>query len=380
MAGIEIFTGFWALVVGSIAGVYARGADPANGAIVSEQFGTTADGRSVDIFTLTNSSGTEARIATFGGALVSLRVPDRNGELGDVVLGFDNLADYEKHRMFLGALIGRCANRIAKGRFSLNGKEYSLAVNNGENHLHGGIAGFDRVVWLAEPSTNGDAAVLDLTYVSPDGEEGYPGNVTVNVSYSLNDANELKIEYRARTDADTIVNLTNHSYFNLASDGDILGHHLRLNAARFTPADPTQIPTGEIRDVEDTPFDFTELVEIGSRINNDDEQLVIGGGYDHNWVLNKSDVELSTAAEVFEPVSGRVMEVLTTEPGLQFYSGNFLNGSVTGKDGRCYTHRAAFCLEAQHFPDSPNHPSFPSVVLRAGEEYKQTTIYRFSAK
>lgn len=342
-------------------------------------FGKTIDGREVQLFELSNANGVRAEIITYGGAIVSLKVPDRGGRFADVVLGFDSLSGYEQHRIFLGALIGRCANRIAKGRFSLTGKQYQLAANNGENHLHGGWQGFDRVVWSP---TDAAGSRLELSYLSPDGEELYPGNLEANVVYSLNDDDELQIDYSAVTDAETIVNLTNHSYFNLvgAGNGDILGHELMINADGFTPTDAGSIPTGEVRRVEGTPFDFRSPGTIGSRIDEDDEQIQFGRGYDHNWVLNKKGKELSAAAAVYEPKSGRSMDVVTTEPGLQFYSGNFLDGSVVGKDGKPYHHRSAFCLEAQHFPDSPNQPNFPSVVLRAGEEYRQTTIYRFSAR
>jgi aldose 1-epimerase len=344
-----------------------------------KDFGKTADGAKVDIYTLTNTSGAEARILTYGGTVVSLKVPDKNGTLGDVVLGYDSIADYEKHTAYFGALIGRYANRIANARFTLNGKEYKLASNNGPNHLHGGPKGYNRVVWSARSSTDANGANLDLTYLSRDGEEAYPGNLKINVVYTLTEKNELKIVYSATTDKDTIVNLTQHSYFNLAGagNGTVLDHELTVNADRFTPTDDTAIPTGELRPVKGTPFDFTRPVKIGARIEQADEQLKFGRGYDHNWVLNKKDKALSLAATVYESTSGRVMEVLTTEPGVQLYTGNYLDAAIKGKDGRDYPFRSGFCLETQHFPDSPNRPAFPSTVLKPGQKYSQTTIYKF---
>ena len=349
--------------------------------ITKQPFGT-ADGKPVEIYTLTNSKGMEARIITYGGTVVSLRVPDRNGKLGDVVLGYDSLADYQRATNYIGTLIGRYGNRIARGRFSVDGNEYVLATNNGLNHLHGGVKGFNKVVWTARPLVSKDGPDLELTYLSRDGEEGYPGNLSVKVVYSLNDDNELKIDYSAKTDKPTLVNLTQHSYFNLAGagKGDILAHELSINADRFTPTDSGSIPTGELRAVKGTPFDFNRPTAIGSRIEKDDEQLRIGKGYDHNFVLNKNKDELSLAATVYEPGTGRVMEVFTTEPGIQFYSGNFLDGAIAGKNGAIYPKRSGFCLEAQHFPDSPNEPSFPSTILRPGQTYSQTTIYRFSVR
>src|SRR3989441_5419349 len=348
--------------------------------VKKESFGKTSDGQGVDIYTLTNSHGVEARIINYGGIVTSLKVPDRNGKLDDVVLGFDNLDDYLKGRTYLGAIIGRYGNRIAKGRFTLNGVEYKLAVNNGENHLHGGLKGFDKVVWQARVLKMPNGAALELTYLSRDGEEGYPGNLSVKVIYTLTNANELKIDYSATTDKDTIINLTHHSYFNLAGqgNGDILNHRLYINASRFTPIDAESIPTGGIRSLSGTPFDFTRMKAIGERINADNEQLKFGSGYDHNFVLNGKMGVLRIAAKVYEPTTGRVMEVLTTEPGIQFYSGNFLDGTLTGKRGKVYQRRSAFCLETQHYPDSPNKPNFPSAVLRKGARYHTTTIYRFS--
>ena len=329
--------------------------------------------------TLTNRRGAEVKITNYGGIITSLKVPDRKGNRDDIVLGFDNLDAYLKGSPYFGAIIGRYANRIAKGRFTLNGHQYTLAVNNGENHLHGGIKGFDKVVWTARPLKVPNGAALRLTYLSKDAEEGYPGNLSVRVIYTLTNANELKIEYWATTDKDTVINLTSHSYFNLAGQGigDILNHQLLINARRFTPTDAGSIPTGELKGVKGTPFDFTSAFRIGERINDDDQQLKFGKGYDHNFVLNGRMGTLRQAAVVYEPASGRLMEIWTTEPGIQFYSGNFLDGTLTGKDGKVYQPRYGFCLETQHFPDSPNHPSFPTTVLRKGRPYHTITIHRF---
>jgi aldose 1-epimerase len=346
--------------------------------ILVTPFGKTPDGEDVQLYTLMNSSGVKARIMTYGGILVSLDVPDKDGNLGDVVLGYDNLADYVENNPYFGALVGRYGNRIGKGKFTLDGKEYTLAVNNGENHLHGGLKGFDKVVWKGSPVKGGDYVGVKLTYLSKDGEEGYPGNLNCTVVYTLNENNEFKIDYSATTDKATVVNLTHHSYFNLTEcKRDILDHQMMLNADKFTPVDEGLIPTGELRNVSGTVMDFTKATAIGARIDSDYEQIKFGGGYDHNWVLNKSGEGMTLAARVSEPTTGRVMEVLTTEPGIQFYSGNFLDGTITGKDGIVYKYRYGFCLETQHFPDSPNKPEFPSVVLRPGEKYSHTTIYRF---
>ncbi len=332
------------------------------------------------VFSLTNSQGMKADITNYGGKVMTLWVPDRAGNLGDVVLGYDSASQYPTGNLYFGALIGRYGNRIAKGKFSIDGQSYQLATNNGENALHGGPGGFHNVYWQAKPGEDGKS--VTLTYLSKDGEEGYPGNLQAKVVYALTDSNELVIEYEATTDKPTVVNLTHHSFFNLAGAGvgDILGHELTIYADKFNPVDAGLIPTGELRDVTGTPFDFREAHAIGERINNEEEQLKLGGGYDHNFVLNRSGDGLSLAARVYEPTSGRVMEVWTTEPGLQFYSGNFLNGNDVGKGGVPYAWRSAFCLEAQHFPDSPNQPTFPNVVLRPGEVYKQRTVYKFSAK
>ena len=348
--------------------------------VEKQPFGKTADGTPVDLYTLTNSKGVRVAITNYGGIVVSLFTPDRNGNLGDIVLGFERLEDYLKGHPYFGAIIGRYGNRIAKGRFTLDGVEYKLAQNNGENHLHGGLVGFDKKVWKARDFVDAEGQHLELRYTSPDGEEGYPGNLDVTVTYSLNEQNQLRIDYVATTDKPTVVNLTNHSYFNLAGEGDILGHLLRLNADYFTPVDAGLIPTGELRPVKGTPFDFTEPTPIGARIEQDDEQLRYGRGYDHNFVLRGGGGSLAEAAEVYEPKTGRVLRVLTTEPGMQFYTGNFLDGTLRGKYGRVYHRRTGFCLETQHFPDSPNKPHFPTTVLRPGQTYRSTTIYEFSAR
>ena len=348
--------------------------------IVKELFGNTPDGTHVDLYTLTNDNEVITTITNYGGIVVSIIVPDREGEMGDVVLGYDTLTKYIENNPYFGCIIGRYGNRIAKGKFTLNGVDYVLAKNMGENHLHGGIKGFDKVVWGAEGFECDEGAGLKLMYLSMDGEEGYPGNLSVKVVYTLTNNNELRIDYSATTDRTTVINLTNHSYFNLAGAGDILGHEIMLIADSFTPTDESQILTGELRSVKGTPMDFTEPIAIGARIDDDDEQLIFGKGYDHNWVINESDESPALAARVFEPTTGRVMEVYTTEPGIQFYTGNFLDGTITGKGERVYNRRDAFCLETQHFPDSVNKPEFPSTVLNPGEEYTSTTIYRFSTK
>jgi aldose 1-epimerase len=348
--------------------------------VTKQLFGRTADGKNVDIYTLRNDKGVEARIMTYGGIVVSLRVPDNKGQMGDVVLGFDELSSYLTKNPFFGCITGRYGNRIAKGRFTLNGVEYKLAINNGENHLHGGIKGFDKQLWKAKPLTTTLGPALELSYISKDGEEGYPGRLSVKVTYTLTNDNGLRIDYVATTDKDTVVNLTNHSYFNLAGSDDILNHQLLVNADRITPVDSTLIPTGELRSVKGTPFDFTTMTAIGARIGADDEQIRFGKGYDHNFVFSSHDKTLRQQATVYEPTTGRVMEVFTTEPGVQFYTGNFLDGTLTGKGGRVYQRRSGFCLETQHFPDSPNQPNFPTTTLKKGETYRTTTLYRFSAK
>ena len=346
----------------------------------TEYFGTTPDGQDVHIFTLTNAQRVEARLTNYGGIVVSLKVPDRDGVLGDVVLGYDTLDDYIKDNPYFGTITGRYANRITNGRFTLNGKTYQLATNLPPNHLHGGEKGFDKVVWGAEPFANERGVGVVLTYVSVDGEEGYPGTLNAKVTYTLTDDNALRIDYEATTDKPTIVNLTNHSYFNLKDGGksSILDHALTLNADHFTPTDKTQIPTGEIRNVDGTPLDFRQATPIGARIDQEDEQLKFGFGYDHNFVLSQSKEGLWLAARVQEPTTGRIMQVLTSEPAVQFYSGNFLDGSITGKGDVAYQRRAGFCLETQHYPDSPNHDNFPSTVLNPGETYRTTTVHKFS--
>ena len=338
-------------------------------------WGKTREGAGVQIYTLTNKNGVEAKITNYGGIVVSLKAPDRKGAMGDVVLGFDSLDGYlNSPSPYFGALIGRYGNRIGHAKFTLNGVEYKLAANNGENSLHGGKRGFNMAVWTARELPDGG---IELTYLSKDGEEGYPGNLKVTVAYHLTDANELRIDYAATTDKDTVLNLTNHAYFNLkgAGEGDILGHLSMLNADRFTPVDAGLIPTGELRPVNGTPFDFRKPTAIGARIGQSDEQLKLGKGYDHNWALNGSGMRL--AARVEEPSTGRVMEVRTDQPGVQFYTGNFLDGSIKGKGGKVYGFRSGFCLETQHFPDSPNKPKFPTTVLKPGETFRSTTVYRF---
>jgi aldose 1-epimerase len=350
--------------------------------IEEERFGTMQDDTPVKIYTLTNAKGCEARITNYGGIVVSLKVPDRKGKLGDVVLGYDKLEDYVKNNPYFGALVGRYGNRIGKGRFKIGSREYKLALNSGENHIHGGVKGFDKVVWKARPVKTRQGPALVLRYLSRDGEEGYPGNLDVKAVYTLTDDNALKLVLTANTDRDTIVNLTHHSYFNLAGagNGDILDHEVMIAADRFTPVDGSLIPTGELKPVQGTPLDFTSPVRIGARIGRDNEQLKFGQGYDHNWVLNSRAGTLALAARVYEAGSGRIMEVHTTEPGLQFYTGNFLDGSNIGKGGKAYKYRYAFCMEPQHFPDSPNKKNFPEVLLRPGQTYGSTIIYKFSVK
>lgn len=353
-------------------------------------FGQLPDGRQVEVYRFTNANGIEMRVMNYGGIILSLKTPDAQGEFDDIVLGFDSLEDYlsEEYRQanpYFGALIGRYGNRIAGGQFSLDGEVHSLATNDGDNHLHGGQQGFDRVLWQAEPFENDEGAGLILRYTSEDGEEGYPGRLEAEVTYTLTDADELVVDYRATTDKPTPVNLTQHSYFNLEGEGSgsILDHRLTINADDFTPVDETLIPTGEIRPVQGTPFDFTQPTPIGERIEQDNEQLMFGKGYDHNFVLTEQAVSPSEpvlAARVWEPESGRLLEIATTEPAIQFYSGNFLAGDLTGKRGQAYEHRSGFALETQHYPDSPNQADFPSTILEPGETYRSRTIYRFSAQ
>lgn len=341
------------------------------------------EGQPVDLYTLTNANGLVMTVTNYGGIVVSLTVPDKAGNLGDIVLGFSAVADYVKNSPYYGCIVGRYGNRIGKAKFSLDGQEYALAANNGENSLHGGVKGFDKVIWAAKEVKTDNAVGVELKYLSKDMEEGFPGNLDATVTYWLTNDNEFKIEYAATTDKPTVVNLTHHSYFNLAGEGsgDILGHELTINADTYTPVDQGLIPTGKLEPVEGTPMDFRTATAVGARIDADFEQLKFGKGYDHNWVLNrKSAGDMELAATVFEPKSGRVMEVLTTEPGLQFYAGNFLDDSRTGKSGKVNGFRTGLCLETQHYPDSPNKPDFPTVVLKPGETYKTSTIYKFSTK
>jgi aldose 1-epimerase len=342
----------------------------------SARFGVMPTNEEAQLFSLTNKLGVEVRITNYGGIVVAINVPDRNGKIGDVVLGHDSLDGYLNRSRYFGALCGRYANRIARGRFHLHGVEYKLATNNGANHLHGGVRGFDKVLWSAGARDD----VLQLKYLSRDGEEGYPGNVTVTVTYSLSDENELRIEYSATTDKDTIINLTNHSYFNLGATHTVLDHIVTIHAGEFTPIDETLIPTGELRSVAGTPMDFNAANAIGARIDADDEQLRNAGGYDHNFVLHQGAEELRPVAEVYAPDTGRVLTVSTTQPGMQFYSGNFLNGTIVGKYTRPYIKHSGFCVETQHFPDSPNHPNFPSTVLRPDQQYHHVTVFRFSLR
>jgi aldose 1-epimerase len=349
-------------------------------------FGKTTDGQSVDLITLRTPAGrppVEVRVITYGGIILSLQTPDRTGALGDIVLGFDALSDYleEKKSPYFGCLIGRYCNRIALGRFAIDGQKYQLATNDGPNHLHGGVRGWDKVVWKAEPFQGADGVGVKLSHVSADGDEGYPGTVRATVTYTLSDAGELAVDYHATTDKATVINLTQHSYFNLggASAADILSHQLTIPADRYTPINATLIPTGELAPVANTPFDFRNATAIGARINDAHPQIGHGLGYDHNWVLNRQGSGLERAAFVTEPTSGRSLTITTTEPGLQFYSGNFLpkDGSLKGKGGRAYAYRSGFCLETQHYPDSPNRPEFPTTLLRPGQDYRSKTVFAF---
>jgi aldose 1-epimerase len=357
----------------------AKGGEPMQGSIEKKAFGTTAEGEAVDLYVLVNVHKMQAKIMTYGATLIELHVPDREGKFDDVVLGFDNLQGYLAGHPFFGSTVGRVANRIAKGRFTLDGKEYTLAINNGPNTLHGGLKGFDKKVWKAEPVETAAGVAVKFSCVSPDGEEGFPGTLTTTVTYTLTNQNEVKIDYQATTDKATPINLTNHSYFNLAgaSSGNVLGHELMLTADRYTPVDETLIPTGEIRSVAGTPLDFRSPHTIGARIAQIPAAI---GGYDHNFVLPGGGTELELAARVYERKSGRVLEMYTTEPGVQLYTSNFLDGKLKGKGGAVYNKQQAFCLEAQHFPDSINQPTFPTVILRPGSTYKQTTVYKFSTK
>lgn len=362
--------------------LFAQTSSKQKSGVQQQDFGTR-DGRPVILYTLTNSHGVEVRAMNYGGIIVSLRVPDRKGQLADIVLGHETAEQYIPNPPYLGAIVGRYANRIANGTFTLDGKTYNLPKNDGPNTLHGGVTKtFDKVMWDGEPlkGKNGVA----FTYLSKDGEEGFPGNLKVTVTYTLTDGNALVIDYEATTDKSTPINVSQHSYFNLkgAGNGDILDHEIMINADKFTPVDKNLIPTDELRPVKGTPFDFTKPMRIGARIDDNYEQLVLGHGYDHNFVLNDQPKQNGTvlAARVHEPTRGRTLEVWTTQPGVQFYTGNFLDGSVTGKQGHVYKRRYGLCLETQHFPDSPNHPDFPSTILKPGEKFHQTTVFKFSAK
>jgi aldose 1-epimerase len=369
-----------------VSAALGRDAAPAKGkhSVRKEAFGKTGDGRPVDLYTLTNSKGMEVRAMTYGGIIVSLRVPDKNGKMADVVLGHDNLDGYLVNPPYFGAIVGRYANRIANGTFTLDGAKYTLPKNDGPNTLHGGLTGFNKVIWEASEFKNKKGVGVAFSYLSKDGEEGFPGNLTVKVSYTLTDENQLMLDYAATTDKATPINLSQHSYFNLAGEGsgDILGHELTLNADRFTPVDKTLISTGELRAVQGTPLDFSKPTTIGARINDPYEQLVVGRGYDHNFVINRKDSDngLTLAARAHEPTSGRILEVFTTQPAVQFYSGNFLDGTIVGKQGHAYKQRTGFCLETQHYPDSPNHPDFPSTILRPGKTFHSQTVFKFSTE
>ena len=348
---------------------------------VKKPFGKTADGQKVELYVLASNSGMQVAISTYGGTVVSLKVPDRNGKFDDVVLGYSDLSGYANDKVYFGAIVGRYANRIAHGRFMLDGQTFTLAKNNGDNTLHGGVKGFNKAVWSAKQISTGDGQSVEFSLLSKDGDEGFPGNLQVTVVYTLTNTNELRIEYSATTDKKTVLNLTNHCYFNLAGagSGNVLSSVLQIEADKYTPVDQGLIPTGELRDVQGTPFDFRQPAAIGARIDQDDEQLKLGGGYDHNFVLRrpKAGVE-SPAARVTEPSSGRVLEVWTTEPGVQLYTANFLDGTIKGKGKKAYQKRSAFCLETQHFPDSPNQPKFPSVVLTPEGKFHSITSYKFS--
>jgi aldose 1-epimerase len=373
----------WLLIAGVVAcNAISVGSACAAVEVTKKPWGSTPEGTAVDLYTLKNAKGAEATITNYGGIVVSLLMPDRAGKFGDVVLGYDSLQGYLTKSPYFGALIGRYGNRIAAGKFTLEGTTYTLATNNGPNSLHGGVKGFDKVVWSARPIESAEGAALELTYLAKDGEEGFPGNLQVTAVYTLTNSNELKLTFAATTDKPTICNLTHHSYFNLRGqgDGDILGHEVMIAASKTTPVDKTLITTGELKSVEGTPFDFRTPTTIGARINDADTQLQYGLGYDHNWVIDKQSGERGLHASVYEPTTGRLMLVISDEPGMQFYTGNFLDGSIKGKGGVTYQHRTGFCMEPQHYPDSPNKPQFPSVVLRPGQTYKNTIIYRFSTR
>jgi aldose 1-epimerase len=363
-------------------GQAAAGTTKASATVTTAPYGKLPDGTPVEIYTLTNASGLEVKAITYGGIITSIKTPDRDGRLADIALGFDSIDGYAATHPYFGALVGRYGNRIAKGQFTLDGKTYTLAKNDGPNHLHGGLKGFDKVVWKGKAFKDARGVGVVLTRTSPDGEEGYPGDLTATVTYTLTDRNELKVDYEVTTDKTTVHNITQHSYFNLSGEGsgDILGHVMTIDADRFTAVDATLIPTGELAPVAGTPLDFRKGVAIGARINDAHEQMNRGRGYDHNFVINRKGPGLVRAARVVDPKSGRTLEVSTTEPGVQFYSGNFLDGKVKGKGGHAYAIRTGFCLETQHFPDSPNQPSFPTTVLKPGETYKSQTVFVFGVE
>jgi len=369
-------------ILGSIIILTTTGCNDSSASLIEQEYGVLNDGSKIKEYIFKNNNGMKVKIINYGAIVVSIEVPDKNGVIDDVVLGYDSIKGYEKDPSYFGAIVGRVGNRIAKGKFTLDEKDYSLAINNNENHLHGGIKGFNKKVWTPEIITYDGNPTLKLTYFSQDGEEGYPGNLILEVTYSISNDNELIISYLGTSDEATILNPTNHSYFNLAGEGngDILDHILTINADFFTPVDEGLIPLGNHKSVLGTPMDFLSPKRIGDRINDNNQQLKVGLGYDHNWVFNDWDGSLKYGVSLYEPKSGRLMEVLTTEPGVQFYSGNFLDGTNIGKNEKSYKYRSALCLETDHFPDSQNNPSFPSVVLRPGDEYKQKTIYKFSSK
>ncbi|SDB34281.1 aldose 1-epimerase [Flavobacteriaceae bacterium MAR_2010_188] len=350
--------------------------------IEKSSFGIGEDSTAIEQYTLKNENGVELNVITYGGRITSLKLPDKNGDLENVVLGFDNIKDYQKENPYFGALIGRYGNRIAKGKYTLDGQEYKLATNDGSNHLHGGVNGFDKVVWKAEPMEDGDNSSIKLTYMSQDNEEGYPGNLDVTVIYTLTNDNEIKVSYKAIADKATVVNLTQHAYFNLSGDfsKEILDHEVVVDADEYLPVDETLIPTGEIRKVKGTPFDFNSAKKIGEEINADNEQLKRGKGYDHCWVLNGEAGNERFVASAYDEYSGRSMEIFTDQPAIQFYTGNFLDGTLRSPNGGTYAHRTGFCLETQHYPDSPNQQAFPTTVLKPGETYETKTIFKFSVK
>ena len=376
---VQKFSGFL-IVAGIVAACNPSKQTGKTGMITNKSFGTMPDGNEVKAFTLTNINGIEMTVISYGGIITSLKTPDRNGNLADIVLGYDDLQSYLDFNPYFGAIVGRYGNRIARGKFTIDDTEYALAVNNIGNHLHGGIVGFDKVIWEVSPFESDEGVGLKLSYLSRDMEEGYPGNLNVSVTYYLSNENSLEFEYVATTDKKTVVNLTQHSYFNLKGDGDILDHELMLNASKYVPVDSTLIPTGELLPVEDTPFDFTISKKIGQDIDDDHQQIKYGNGFDHCWILNQTEEDINHGATLYEPTTGRVMEVYTTEPGIQFYSGNFLDGTAVGKGKKAYTRRTGLCLETEHFPDSPNQPLFPSTGLNPGEEYRTKTVLKFSVR